>query len=221
MAELFVDEPDVHAWTEERRFYGSDQPISFARYLQITGDKDYVELVDGVLVEKMAAHLDHEWILTWLLSVLRIMADKRKLGMVLGSRTAVEINEFRGRLPDILFVAEARRDIVHQEAIYGAPDLVIEFPSPGDRPSDLIALETDYRHIGVLEIVFVDRRKKFIRILRKSAGYKEIVITSGPCTFETLPDIRLQAEWLLGDTRPEAFDLISELLAVQDGEMEG
>jgi Uma2 family endonuclease len=218
MPSLYLREPDVHEWTEERRLYGSDQPITFMRYLEITGDKDFVELVDGVLVEKMAAHLDHEWILTWLLSILRVTTDKRKLGIVLGSRTAVEINEFRGRLPDILFVAEARRDIVHQEAIYGAPDLVIELRSPGDRPSDLIALETDYRHIGVSEIVFVDRLKKIIRILRKSAGYKEIVITSGPFTFETRPDIRLQAEWLFGDTRPEAFDLISELLAVQDGE---
>ena len=53
MLELFLDEPDVHEWTEERRFYGADQPIAFSRYLDITGDKDYLELVDGVLVEKM------------------------------------------------------------------------------------------------------------------------------------------------------------------------
>ena len=219
MPGLFVEEPDVHEWVEQRRLYGSDQPIAFARYLEITGDKDYLELVDGVLVEKMAAHLDHEWLLTWLLSVLRVTCDKRKLGIVLGSRTAVEINEFRGRLPDILFVAEAHRDIVHQEAVYGAPDLVIEVRSPGDRPSDLIALETDYRHIGVAEIAFIDRRKKVIRLLRRRDGYKEIIVTSGPFTFETLPDIPLQAEWLLGDTRPELFDFLSELLNARGDEV--
>ena len=220
MPSIFLSEPDVHEWTEERRLYYSDHPISFGRYLNITGDKDYVELVNGILVEKMAAHLDHEWSIAWLYHVLGVVAGKLQLGIVIGARTAVEISEFGGRLPDILFVREARRAIVQQKAVYGAPDLVIEFRSPGDRPSDIIALETDYRQIGVPEIVFVDRRKGVIRLLQKRAsGYEETVVTAGPFAFETLPEIYLDAAWLLGDARPEPFDLITELVAqIQQGD---
>jgi len=214
MHSIFLDEPDVHEWTEERRMYGSDHPISFSRYLDIAGAKDFVELVNGILVEKMAAQLDHEWSIAWLYHVLGVVAGKLQLGMVLGSRTPVEISEFGGRLPDILFVSEARRDIVQQKAVYGAPDLVIEFRSPGDRPSDIIALETDYRRIGVFEIAFVDRRNGTIRLLRKrDPGYEETIVSTGPFVFETLPEIRLEAAWLLTDARPEAFDFITEAVA--------
>ena len=213
MTRIIIEEPDVQEWTEERRFYGSERPITFERYLEITGDKAYVQLVDGMLVEKMAAQLDHEWSVAWLLSVLRVTADKLNLGIVLGSRTAVEIGEFNGRLPDIVFVTEARRGIVQQKAIYGAPDLVIEFRSPGDSRSDIIALETDYRQIGVREIVFVDRRNGTIRFLKKPGDvYEETILNAGPFTFDALPGIQFEAEWLLGDTRPDAFDLINKIV---------
>ncbi len=220
MPSIFLSEPDVHEWTEERRLYYSDHPISFGRYLNITGDKDYVELVNGILVEKMAAHLDHEWSIAWLYHVLGVVAGKLQLGIVIGSRTAVEISEFGGRLPDILFVSQARREIVQQKAVYGAPDLVIEFRSPGDRPSDIIALETDYRQIGVPEIAFVDRRKGVIRLLQKrDSGYEETVVTAGRFAFEALPEIHLDAAWLLGDIRPEPFDLVTALVAqIQQGD---
>ena len=220
MPSIFLSEPDVHEWTEERTLYYSDHPISFGRYLNITGDKDSVELVDGILVEKMAANLDHEWSIAWLYHVLGVIAGKLQLGIVIGSRTAVEISEFGGRLPDILFVREARREIVQQKAVYGAPDLVIEFRSPGDRPSDIIALETDYRQIGVPEIAFVDRRKGVIRILQKrGSGYEETVVTAGHFAFAALPEIQLDAGWLLGDVRPEPFDLITALVAqIQQGD---
>ena len=41
---------------------------------------------------------------------------------------------------------------MQQKAIYGAPDLMLEVISPNDRPSDIMALEIDYRAIGVPEI---------------------------------------------------------------------
>lgn len=192
----------------------AERPVSFGRYLEIVGDKDYVELVNGVMIQKAPVYLDHEWILTWLLAVLKTVTEKRKLGIVLGSRTAVNINQFGGRLPDIVFVREEHKDIVQEKAIFGAPDLVIELISPADRPSDVIALETDYRQRGVAEIAFLDRKKQTLLLLRKlDTDYKETVITSGAFVFEALPDIPLQAEWLLGDSRPDVFDLAVSLLS--------
>ncbi|HLJ54651.1 MAG TPA: Uma2 family endonuclease [Chthonomonadaceae bacterium] len=213
MTGTFLQESGIREWTEERRLFGDDHPITFERFLDITGDKDFVELVDGMLVEKMAAQLDHEWSIAWLNRVLGVICSKHGLGIVIGSRTAVEITEFGGRLPDILFVRESRREIVQERAVYGAPDLVIEFRSPGDRPSDMIALEADYRQTGVTEIAFVDRQNGVITLFRKRNGAHETsAITPGGFAFEALPQIRLQAEWLLTNTRPEVYDLITEIL---------
>src|SRR6185295_1603557 len=98
------------------------------------GPKDDVELIDGVVVERSMVQLDHEKLVDWLRFVIGLYVRALRLGSLLGSRTAVEINRFRGRLPDLLFVRREREEIVQQKAVYGAPDLILEVISPGDRP---------------------------------------------------------------------------------------
>src|SRR5689334_3545682 len=98
------------------------RPLTFAEFLEQFGSQDDVELIDGAVVERNMVQLDHEKLLDWLRFVIGLYVRARGLGIVLGSRTAVEINRFRGRLPDLLFVRQARMEIVQQKAIYGAPD---------------------------------------------------------------------------------------------------
>ena len=130
----------------------AERPIPFPAFLDLSADRD-VELVGGVMVEKMAAQLEHEKLFAWLDRVVGTYVSHRRLGILLGSRTAVEISAYGGRLPDLLFVRSDRLEIVRERAVYGAPDLVIEIVSPNDRASDLIALETEYRGLGVPEIL--------------------------------------------------------------------
>jgi Uma2 family endonuclease len=210
MIDLIVD---VEAAVESRRIRFAERPITFAQFLELTSKNDDVELIDGVLVEKIATRLEHEKLFMWLARVIGDYVEARNLGIVLGSRTAVEINEFGGRLPDILFVRQERLAIVQDKAIYGAPDLVIELVSPGDRPSDVRGLETDYRSLGVPEIVFVDRQKQRVRVLRKRAvGYEEETLTAGALSFETIEGLGLQIDWLMEEPRPVVRDLLTLLL---------
>ena len=110
----------------------------------------------------------------------------------------------RRRLPDLFFVSQERIDIVRQKATYGAPDLVIEILSPNDRPSDIIALETDYRAIGVREIIFIDATKRRIRVLRRhDADFAEEMLTEGDLRLETLAGTRLETAWLFDEPRPD------------------
>ena len=118
-----------------------------------------------------------------------------------------------GRLPDIVFVRQDRLEIVKEKAIYGAPDLIIELVSPSDRRSDLIALETDYRNLGVCEIVFIDQQKRAMRILRKGeTDYRESRPTAGALRLETVEGFELQIEWLFEDPRPSHLSVLNGLL---------
>jgi Uma2 family endonuclease len=162
----------------------------------------------------MSVQLEHEKLFTWLMTLYRVYVEERNLGIVLGSRTAVEIGMFRGRLPDLLFVRRERMGIVQQKAIYGAPDLVIELISPNDRPSDISALETDYRAIGVPEIVFIDQQQRRVRLLRaREAGYEEEILIGGTLRFESLEGFALQVEWLFQEPRPNLRATLERLLA--------
>lgn len=190
------------------------RPITFDEFLDLfMGREDLVELVDGAVVERPMVQYDHERLLMWLFHVVGIYAEEKSLGVVLGSRTAVQITPFRGRLPDLLFVRQERVEIIGQKALYDAPDLVLEITSPGDRRSDVIALETDYRTIGVAEIVFIDQRKQRVRLLRKRGdGYEENEIMTGTVCFETLPGFQIEVDWLFDEPRPAVRGLLDRLL---------
>jgi Uma2 family endonuclease len=165
----------------------------------------------------MATQYPHEWIFMWLASILRSYTRHLGLGVILGSRTAVKISEFDGRLPDLLFVRKENEAIIQRDAIYGVPDLVIEIVSPNDRPSHLIPLETDYRTLGVPEIVFIDPQKKRVRVVSKTeAGYDEKTLTEGRLELASVPGFWLEVAWLFADTQPD--ELTTSLQLVREAE---
>ena len=157
------------------------RPITFNEWLEISGPKDFDELIDGTIVEKPMVQLEHEKLNLWILHVLDIYAQEKAVGTVLGTRSPALIGEFKGRMPDFFSVRKPREDIITRKATIGAPDLVIEIISPNDCPSDINATETDYRTIGVAEIVYINQPKQTIRVLRKTdTGYVESVLQNEP-----------------------------------------
>jgi Uma2 family endonuclease len=166
---------------ERRRVRYSRRFTTFEQFLDLAmGLDEHWELVDGVMVERISAQFDHEKLLMRLNRILGIYVEERNLGIVLGSRSAVEISETDGRLPDLVFIRRERMDIILQRAIYGAPDLVAELTSPSDRPADTRRVELDYRRIGVPEVWFVDQKRRSVRVLRRTdTGYDDVELRDG------------------------------------------
>lgn len=201
---------------EGRVLHIAERPISFEQFLDMTGEDDDVELVKGVMVEKMSANYPHEKRFAWLFWILYGYVQQRRLGTVLGSRSAVEIDQFGGRLPDVLFVAKEREFIIRDRAIYGAPDLVIEIVSPNARPGELRTLEADYRSIGVAEIVFWDCQKRCLTVLHKREGDYEVqTLTEGEWRSETVEGFHLDVASMFEDVVPNEMDVLQRLLAGQ------
>ena len=199
-------------YSDTRTTYAADGPIDFETWLGLAAEMD-TELVGGVMIDRMAAQYPHEWILNWLNRVLGSFVTFRKLGTLLGSRTAVKISGNDGRLPDLLFVRADNRDIIRKDAVYGTPDLVIEIVSENDRPYNLVPLEADYRSIGVPEIVFIDPRKKRVRYLRKNAAdYDEAFLTTGRLEFAAVPGFWIEVEWLFAEEKPDEFTVTKQLI---------
>lgn len=206
--------PELEEVIEGRVVRLASRPITFTQFLKMGQPKQWMELVHGILEEKPMVPFDHQLTEGWLYSIMGIYVQKRNLGMMFHSRFPVQINMFGGRLPNLMFARQDQMRLVEQKAFFGVPDLVIEIVSPNDRPSALRALEADYCTLGVPEILFVNTRAPEIRILRKNDNaYSETRVTSGPLTFETLPGLTLQAEWILHEPRPDAFDTLTALLA--------
>ena len=198
--------------TDTRTKYVSDGPIDFETWLKLAVEMD-TELVGGVMVDRMAAQYPHEWIFVWLISILRQFVTYRKLGIVLGSRSAIKISGNDGRLPDILFVRADNTQIIRTDAVYGTPDLVIEIVSENDRPYNLVPLEADYRAIGVPEIVFIDPRRKRVRYLRKmESDYDDVFLTTGRLEFAAVPGFWIDVAWLFAEEKPDEFTVTKQLI---------
>lgn len=214
MANLIL-EAETEQSVESRTVRIADRPIDFDRFLEMAEGR-WVELVDGVVVEIPMIQLDHERCSRWLYQVIGLYVEDKGLGEVLSSRIMVRTDAFGGRMPDLLFVKAEHSAVVQQKAVLGAPDLVIEIVSPGDRPSHLRALEADYYKLGVPELLFVDLTKQEVRILHRSDdGYERVNLKEGPVKFASVPGLTLDAHWLLRDPRPDVLPLLQSLLGTQ------
>ncbi|MEJ5385262.1 MAG: Uma2 family endonuclease [Fimbriimonadales bacterium] len=201
-------------WQSERQRVGvGDAPLSVADYLRLCREDDDYELIDGVLVQRMAAQLPHEWLFQWMLRLVGGYVEARGLGIVLGSRTPVQINPYRVRLPDLLFVRTERLEVLTPQAITEPPDWVMEIRSAGERASDWVRLESDYRMLGVPEIWMVDLPRQRMRALQRSGDdYTVLERTEGRLESMAIDGFAVHVEHLLTETRPPVHTLLRELL---------
>ena len=215
MANLLLEnetEPSVEA----RIVHVGERAIPFERFLDMAEGR-FIELERGVIVEKQMVQLDHERCSAWIYQIVGPYVQKMDIGEMLSSRIMVKTDDFGGRMPDLLFVKQSRLEIVQQRSVYGAPDLIIEIVSPNDRLSHLRELEAEYFGLGVPELAFINLRKKEIRLMRHNPdGYHETVITTGDVRFEAIPNLVLQADWILNEPRPDVFDTLSLLFGTEN-----
>jgi len=146
-----------------RVVYIAEHPLTLEEFYEMFGEDDDVELIDGVVIQRIAAQDQHEDLFRFLFVLLAVYVEEHSLGIVRGSRTLVPITPHRGRLPDILFVRKEREDIVEQKGLTGAPDLVVEIVSPGDTATEMMQRQTDYEGIGTKEFWIIDQPHSSVR----------------------------------------------------------
>lgn len=201
-------------WQSERQRVGvGDAPLGVADYLRLCREDDDYELIDGVRVQRMEAQLPHEWLFQWMLRLVGGYVEARGLGIVLGSRTPVQITPYRVRLPDLLFVRAERMEVLTPQAMTEPPDWVMEIRPAGERASDWVRLESDYRMLGVPEIWMVDLPRQCMRALHRSGDdYTVLERTEGRLASMAIDGFAARVEHLLREARPPVHALLRELL---------
>jgi Uma2 family endonuclease len=193
--------------------YVYPRPITFDEWLE-TGDRERLtELISGTPVEKPMVQLEHEKLNLWLLHILAQYAMRTKIGTVLGTRSPIRINNFQGRMPDLFFVRKENEHLITARATLCAPDLIIEIISPNDRKADINATEADYQTIGVSEIVYIDLKRRRIRVLHKTdTNYTEETLSEQSLILQTMNHVTLEWAWLFEESRPDTIDTVLSLL---------
>jgi Uma2 family endonuclease len=173
----------------------------------------WAEFKDGEVFMASPALVRHELVFNFLLTLLNLYVRRRNLGIVTGSQVQVRLRPGLRRVPDLLFVSQARMNIIHPNMVEGAPDLVVEIVSPDSVARDWRDKYIEYAEAGVREYWIIDPQAQRTEWywLNEQQHYELIEPQDGAYHSGMLEGFYLRDEWLWQDPLPDPLTVLREL----------
>ncbi|NUO78908.1 Uma2 family endonuclease [candidate division KSB1 bacterium] len=190
-------------------------PVRFEEYLDWLTEEKKADLLDGVIYMQSPPSDRHEKIFVFLLNVLNAYVVRKKLGIVRGSRTAIKFSEYNGTQPDLVFISNANRDLIHPYFVDGAADMVVEIISPSTRHIDRVKKMALYAQHGVREYWLIDPDKRTAEFFRNDYGsWNQIAVREdGAFRSEAIAGFWMKVEWLFAAKPLDIVNTVMEILA--------
>ncbi len=169
--------------------------LTYQDYVELPDDRRY-EIIDGELYEMTAPTFRHQDILFNLTLIFGPYTRNNRLGKARFAPIDVIFAEGDIVQPDLVFVSEARRHIIQDHGIVGAPDLVVEVLSPSTAAHDRNRKAHLYERHGVAEYWMVDMEAETIEVRRLRGGeYGDAEIyDSGFVSTSLIPGLEVRLE---------------------------
>ena len=154
---------------------GSDRPrpgvkLTYDDFVLFPDDGKRHELIDGEHYVTPSPNLKHQAIVRNLVTIIGSFLRTGRMGKVYSAPLDVVFSHFDVVEPDLLYVSEARREVLTHQNIQGAPDLVVEVGSPSTRRRDEKLKHRLYERFGVSEYWVVDPDIDAVRVYRLADG---------------------------------------------------
>lgn len=147
---------------------------TYQDYLNLPDDGKRHEVINGELIMTPAPNIFHQTVSNNLEFELNSFIKKKNVGKMFHAPTDVKLSETNVVQPDIIFVTVERSNIITENFIDGAPDLIIEILSPGTAYYDLIEKKELYERFEVKEYWIVDPKKRRVEIYQNAAQQFEL-----------------------------------------------
>lgn len=159
MGTVIQTAPQARPWPPEQGQW------TYEDWLRLPDDGFRYEVLNGVLYMTPPPRIRHQLTLENLSRRLGNFVAERKLGWILFAPCGVRLPGQPVPIqPDILFVRAERRDIIGEEYVEGAPDLVVEVLSPSNWLYDRTEKFRAYQEAGVPEYWIVDYSARTIEV---------------------------------------------------------
>lgn len=180
-----TDRPEVDLPEKER--------YTYADYQQLPEGAPY-ELIRGHLVMSPSPTPHHQLVQSNLFYELSRFTREQNGGRVLSAPLDVRFSDTEVLQPDLVYVAQSRLDIIGEQNIDGAPDLIAEILSPSTAHKDLTTKKRLYEVHGVAEYWTVDPDQQAVEIFENTDdGFVQHlrVVETGTVTSALLNDFTL------------------------------
>lgn len=156
----------VDAPTRQEREWPSQGDWTYEDYARLPDDGWRYEVIRGVLHMAPAPKPKHQKAVGRLYNALSDFVEHQNLGDVYFSPIDVILSPGLATpvQPDMLFIARDRLDIVKEQFVEGAPDLIVEVLSPSNWLADRRDKREVYAEAGVREYWIVDPERRDIEI---------------------------------------------------------
>ncbi len=150
------------------------------------------ELLEGELIMVPSPNERHQSISGNLEFILRKFVREYNLGFIYDAPLDVVFSQEDVAQPDILFILKEHSQIIAEENICGAPDLIIEILSPATAERDRTYKRTLYARHGVKEYWLVDPEERAIEVMRLGQkGFETVGIHTKTLTSPTFPGLSI------------------------------
>jgi|ERR1700722_5659511 len=172
------------------------------------------EWIDGEVTLLSPANIPHAELTFWLGRLLGAVVDVDDAGHVFTIDAQIRLAAINQRRdPDVLFVSRARRKMIKDTYIDGAPDLVMEIVSPDSQVRDWKDKYDAYEKSGVREYWIIDPQPKRVEAFTVGRDKKFCPIkqVDGRIRSKVLKKLFIRPEWLFSSPLPKLAVVLKEL----------
>jgi Uma2 family endonuclease len=161
-------------------------------------DGNRYEVIEGELFVSCAPGLTHQLVIGNILFTMQTYLKDNPIGKIVTTPGLV-FDQYSGVTPDIVFFTHKRGvDIIANDRLKAAPELIIEILSPGSEnlARDRVAKRQLYGKHGVREYWIVDSGNRAIEVYRLQNATLELAVIlagSDELTSPLLPDFKCSA----------------------------
>jgi Uma2 family endonuclease len=180
--------------------------LTYEDYAQLPDDGRRYEIIEGVLYVSPSPSMRHQYVVTRLTSLLDHFVHAERLGMVLTAPFDMVLSNFSVVQPDILYISRARRHILTETNVQGAPDLVVEVISPSSTAMDQTTKRQLYAQYGIPFYWVIHPINRWVRAFElRGTDYAMVSEANGDQTFSAPPftDLAIPLVQLWADDEDE------------------
>ncbi|HVS34120.1 MAG TPA: Uma2 family endonuclease [Gemmataceae bacterium] len=188
--------------------------FTYEDFCAILSDGRKGDLIDGAIYLDGPESIKNNELFGWLLVLMGLYVRRRKLGEVHASRVACRLDDMNAPEPDILFVANKKRDRLHRDGVEGPPDLTVEIVAPESVERDYDKKRRQYQRFKIPEYWIIDEHERKMRLLRLDARgrYRETAARKGVLHSHAIDGFWLDPNWLCQDPLPDELETLKKLL---------
>jgi Uma2 family endonuclease len=158
-------------------------PLTYEDYVEIPNDGRRYEILDGELFVTPAARPRHQLVSANLVWILEQHVRPERSGRIFAAPIDLILAPTTVAQPDVLFIRAGHEAIVSARGIEGAPDLVVEIPSPYSVRQDRGTKAALYARFGIPNYWILDPEERVFESYELANGEYRLATRCGESGF--------------------------------------